>query len=154
MNNKVSPAKKIARQEVKYASYYLMIGLTAMAIDLLVFYLLNKSLNIFPIVANTVSVSVATIFGFFANQKYNFQISDNLIKRFFSYASVSVFGLILGNVLIYLMNSVWGYDSFLAKVISLPIVVGLQYLINRFVSFNEKAFVGSGRSKSIEQFKG
>ena len=132
--------ESFVKREARDASYYLVIGLTAMAMDVSVFYLLNKQLDIFAVWANTMSVSLATFFGFFANQKYNFKVKDNLWKRFFSYAFVSILGLGLGNIFIYLMSNVFHYDAFLAKLISLPVVVGLQYLANRFVSFNKESF--------------
>jgi putative flippase GtrA len=141
--NKLKQEKKdlMVKKEVRHASYYLIIGLSAMAIDVGIFYLLNKRLSVFAIFANTISVTTATFFGFFVNQKYNFKVNNSLFKRFISYAMVSVLGLILGNLFIYLMNSVYGYDAFLAKLVSLPIIVGLQYLVNRLVSFNKKIFV-------------
>lgn len=128
------------KKEARYASAYLIIGLLAMAIDLGLYFLLYNSFDINPIVATIISVAVAIIFGFTGNQKYNFKAKGNIFKRFVSYASINSLGLILSIVFIYVFNTKLGFNANVVKILSLGVIVSMQYLLNRIVSFNKNTF--------------
>ncbi len=133
-------SKEIVEQEAKYASAYLVIGLMAMAIDLGLYFYLADFIKIAPIPALIVAVSVAIIFGFIMNQRYNFKVESALWKRFLSYASINSGGLIAGVIAMYIFNTRLGFDDKIVRVFSLVFIVGVQYLLNRIISFNKKSF--------------
>ena len=136
----IIPSKKVIEQEAKYASAYLVIGLMAMAIDLGIYFYLYNFLKLPPILSLIIAVSVAIIFGFVMNQKYNFKVKDAIWKRFISYASINSTGLLAGVAVMYIFNSLLNYDANIVRIISLFFIVGGQYLMNRIFSFNDKKF--------------
>jgi putative flippase GtrA len=111
-----------------------------MAIDLGLYFLLYSGLGMNPILATIISVAVAILFGFWGNQKYNFKVNDNIWKRFISYASINSVGMVLSIVFIYVFNSKLGFDAGIVKILSLGVIVAMQYLLNRIISFNKKTF--------------
>jgi putative flippase GtrA len=133
------------KQEAQYASAYLIIGLMAMAIDLGLYFLLYIKFGVNPILATIVSVAVAILFGFVGNQKYNFKVKNNVIKRFISYASINSIGMVLSIIFIYIFNSILGFNAGIVKVLSLGVIVSMQYLFNRFISFNKKTFISKSK---------
>ncbi len=143
MSEEVIVSKKIVEQEAKYASAYLVIGLVAMAIDLGLYFYLANFLKITPIPSLVIAVGVAIVFGFVMNQKYNFKVESALWKRFVSYASINSGGLIAGVVAMYIFNTRLGFDDNVVRVASLVFIVGVQYLLNRIISFNKKSFTES-----------
>ena len=134
--------KQLIEREAKYASVYLIIGLIAMAIDVGLYFFLYGKLGMRPIPATVISVAIAIVFGFLANQKNNFKIKDNIWKRFISYASINSVGLVLSVVFIYVFNTIFNFDAGIVKLVSLVIIVAMQYLLNRIISFNQKTFKG------------
>ena len=140
LTEQMVPSKKIIEQEAKYASAYLIIGLIAMIIDLGVYFYLYNFLKFPPILSLVIAVSVAIVFGFTMNQKYNFKVRGEVWKRFVSYASINSGGLLIGVVIMYIFNSLLNYDANVVRVVSLVFIVGGQYLMNRIFSFNDKKF--------------
>ena len=136
----IEPTKKVLKRESKYASAYLVIGLMAMTIDLGLYFYLADYLAIAPIPSLIIAVSVAIIFGFVMNQKYNFKVKDALWKRFISYTSINSGGLFAGVIAMYIFNSRLGFDDNIVRITSLIFIVGAQYLLNRIISFNKKSF--------------
>lgn len=132
--------KSKLEQEARYASAYLIIGLMAMSIDLGLYFLLYNSFGWHPVLATIVSVAVAIIFGFIGNQKYNFKVEDNVFKRFISYASINSIGMVMSIVFIYVFSTKFGFNANIVKVLSLGVIVTMQYIMNRIVSFNKKTF--------------
>ena len=133
-------SKKVIEQEAKYASAYLVIGLMAMAIDLSLYFYLANVLDLAPIFSLIIAVSVAIVFGFVMNQRYNFKVKTAVWKRFISYASINSVGLIAGVVTMYIFNTILGFNDNVVRVVSLIFIVGGQYLFNRIISFNKKSF--------------
>ena len=140
MKEEIKEEKTSLEQEAKYASAYLIIGLMAMAIDLGLYFLLYNGFGWNPILATVVSVAVAIIFGFLGNQRYNFKVNDNILKRFISYASINSVGMVLSILFIYVFNTKLGFNANIVKVLSLGVIVTMQYLMNRIISFNKKSF--------------
>ncbi len=139
-SEQIVSSKEVIEQEAKYASAYLIIGLMAMAIDLGTYFYLYDFLKLSPILSLIIAVSVAIIFGFVMNQKYNFKVEGKVWKRFISYASINSSGLLAGVAIMYIFNSVLNYDANVVRVVSLVFIVGGQYLMNRIFSFNDKKF--------------
>ncbi len=132
--------KEIIKRESRYSSLYLMIGLMAMAVDLGLYFILWSFLGFAPIVATAISVGVAIVFGFILNQRYNFQVNDNIWKRFLSYASINSVGMTMSIFFIYFFVNILGFDAGLVRVVSVILIAGAQYLLNRLVSFNVNTF--------------
>lgn len=120
-----------------YLILYGIIGIFSASIDFLVFYTLNSTLNIFYLIANTISVITGISTSFFFNRKYNFKVKDKGLKRFVIFLSVGVGGLLVSSGLLYLFIDILSLNTIVSKVLSIIFVVFAQFIINKSVTFNK-----------------
>lgn len=113
---------------------YGIIGVSAILVDLGFFLVLYNLFDFTPVVATIVSVSVAMVYAFTLNAVYNFKTKDFIQERFVSYALVSLAGM-GASVLIIKVLVYFSVDPNIAKALSLPPIVILQYLINKTITF-------------------
>lgn len=122
-----------SRQFVLYAT----IGLTGLAIDVALFALLVGAADVDKQLANVISISVAITNNFLLNLRYNFTVRDHLLARFASFYAVGASGIALTAVVLWLMVDVLAFSALAAKVASLPLVLVVQYSLNRHISFRD-----------------
>ena len=115
---------------------YGVIGVSAIGVDLVVFLLLYNVIGIVPGLATTLSVLVAMVYAFTLNARYNFKMTDQIKKRLFRYMLVSLFGLLLSVVAVEGFDAI-GIGANLGKILSLPPIVVLQYILNSRYTFRE-----------------
>ncbi len=113
---------------------YGIIGISAVVVDFAFFLVFYNVFGITPVVATALSVSIAMVYAFVLNAVYNFKTKDRVQQRFFSYALVSIAGM--GASMAVIQGLTWlQIDANLAKAVSLPPIVILQYLLNRHFTF-------------------
>jgi protoporphyrinogen oxidase/putative flippase GtrA len=120
---------------------YGVIGVSAVVVDLGLFLVLYNIFGITPVLATVFSVSAAMVYAFTLNAVYNFKTKDYIRQRFVSYALVSLAGMVASVLIIKLLVH-FSVDPNLAKMLSLPPIVILQYLINKTITFRIIKIVG------------
>jgi putative flippase GtrA len=115
---------------------YGVIGVSAIVVDVSFFFIFYNFLFIPPMIATVLSVLVAMVYAFTLNAVYNFKTKDLIKARFLSYTVVSVFGMIASAMIIAVLVSL-AIDANIAKIISLPPIVVLQYIFNKTFTFKE-----------------
>ena len=119
---------------MKLLTKYFLIGIVAALIELSIFNSLIKSLNY--IVANSIAYSFGVITSFTFNRLFNFKIKDRLIIRFGRFLVVNLSGLSISNIFLITFSGLMPY--FELKVISMPIVILFQFLMNYFWTFKKE----------------
>jgi|MDTG01.3.fsa_nt_gb putative flippase GtrA len=119
---------------MKLLTKYFLIGIVAALIELSIFNSLIKSLNY--IVANSIAYSFGVITSFTFNRLFNFKIKDRLIIRFGRFLVVNLSGLSISNLFLITFSGLMPY--FELKVISMPIVILFQFLMNYFWTFKKE----------------
>jgi len=114
---------------------YALIGLSSVVVDVGLFTLGHRLLALTPLLANMVSVNIAIGWSFGLNTWLNFGVSDRLARRFVSFYTVSLGGLVLSSLAIAVLIHLLAVQADIAKIVTLPFVVGLQYVLNRRFSF-------------------
>lgn len=143
------------RQLFKYG----LVGLVGLIIDLGVFYILAKILNVeYPFsayirefsgekmslhlintdISHIISSTLAIINNFILNSYFTFKVTDNKLKRFLSFASIAAIGLVISTTLITIFMEKFGMEEMLAKSLAVLIVAALQFLINKLFTFKTK----------------
>jgi len=120
--------------KMKTTIIYGIIGVTAVVVDMSVFFALYNFLFIDPVMATIISVATATLYSFFTNVHLNFKTKDFIKTRLASFITVSLIGMGLSALAIAVFTS----DSLsanLVKVFSLPPIVLLQYVLNANLTF-------------------
>lgn len=113
---------------------YGVIGVSAIVVDVTFFMLFFNVFHVTPLGSTVLSVSIAMVYAFTLNAVFNFKTKDYIKTRFFSYAVVSFLGMLASAVIIKLLIS-FAIDANIAKILSLPPIVILQYLFNKAVTF-------------------
>jgi dolichol-phosphate mannosyltransferase len=116
---------------------YGLIGITGAGIDFVLYLALVHFTLIPPAVASFLSVSAGIMNNFVLNNKYNFKTTDRFFHRFVSFYLVGVLGAVLSSVLIFVFYNVFEVVPILAKILTIPPVVLLQFFINKKISFSE-----------------
>jgi len=114
---------------------YIVIGLSAVALDYGVFDALITFAGISKAASTVLSMSCSTVYAFSLNAFLNFKTHDNLHVRFLAYSGVSIIAMTLSAVLLFVFADKLGFDGRIVKILSMPPIVVLQYLLNKRYSF-------------------
>lgn len=116
---------------------YFIFGSLAALVDLVTFFVLFNFFEVSSVFSTVISISCATIVGFALNAIINFQVRDRFIIRFFLYSLVSGVGVIISSSMLYFFHEIKDFDGNIIKIISLPIIFMVQYLLNSRISFRK-----------------
>lgn len=96
--------------------------------------------------ANILGYLSGSIISFFLNRIITFDIKDKLGHRFAMFLGVAAVGFSISALLLWLMIDVIAMDPKVAKLLTLPVVVVVQFSLNRRITFKEKLGRQSGRT--------
>ena len=114
---------------------YALIGVSGVTLDLVLFLVLHNALGMHEIAANAISVTAGITNNFVLNAFFNFRRSDDLATRFVRFYAVGILGLVMVAALLLVFTTWLGVDANIVKVLSLPLVLALQYTLNARWSF-------------------
>ena len=117
---------------------YGIIGSFTSFLDFCVYTILSQYAGIYYLIANCISVLVGITTSFVLNRKYNFKVKDHVGQRFSVFLTVGICGLLLSNLILYVGNDIIAADELIVKLASIVLVVGFQFLLNKFVTFKVK----------------
>ena len=113
---------------------YFVIGATASAIDVVLFLLLYNVVGTPALAAHSVSVPTAVLFSFVVNARHNFKTTTHTTLRLISFVIVCTIGYAAGFAVIELCTTI-GLGANVGKIVSLPVVFVLQYILNSRITF-------------------
>ena len=116
---------------------YGIIGSFSSFLDFIIYTLLTGYVGLFYITANCISVLMGITTSFALNRKYNFKVKDKTGKRFFIFLTVGLCGLLMSNLILYVCIARLQYNTTLSKLLSIILVVFLQFLINKYITFKQ-----------------
>lgn len=119
---------------------YGVIGSFTSFLDFCVFTLLSSVVGIHYLVSNCISVLVGITTSFLLNRAYNFKVKDKTKQRFAIFLTVGLCGLMLSNLILYVGIDVMHGNETIVKLASIVLVVGFQFLLNKFVTFRVKEY--------------
>ena len=124
-------------QNNRHFFLYGFIGISAVCVDYLMFLFFFNTLKISAVISTVLSVSVATLYSFLVNAHFNFRVKDRIFLRMISFVIVSAIGMSLSVVIIFLLHDILYWNGNIAKAVSLPPIVMMQYFLNRHISFKK-----------------
>lgn len=116
---------------------YALIGFTGVTLDFIIFYILYNFAGLNDKFANIISVSIAISNNFILNILFNFKKRDSFLLRFSSFFIIGILGLAISSVFLEIFHTRAGFDANIIKALSIPIVVAIQYLLNKTISFRD-----------------
>ncbi len=127
--------RKLIKQILKFG----IVGLLAFIIDYGLLYMLTEFLKIHYLISSIVSFSVSVIFNYIMSIKWVFDINKKQgIKDFIVFIVLSIIGLIINSILMYLMVDMIGMYYMIAKLFSTVVVMVYNFI-------TRKIFVESSR---------
>lgn len=140
----VSTAGKVQQLLHKHKQLikYVMIGGTASLIDLSLFFVLYNFVHTSEFLAHSISVPTAVVFSFLVNARHNFKTTDHTALRFLSFCIVCTIGYAVGYGVILLTQNAIETPALAAnigKIVSLPVVFVVQFVLNSRITFRKKA---------------
>lgn len=115
---------------------YVLIGGTASAIDVVLFLALFNLAGTSALLAHSVSVPTAILFSFFVNARHNVRTHDRMALRLASFVAVCLVGYLAGYGVILAAATV-GIGENAGKILSLPVVFVVQYVLNSRITFRK-----------------
>lgn len=137
--NGINPVNEIISRNRQFL-LYCVIGGAGVTLDFLVYSLLLKTTTLHYQAANAAGYAAGTLLSFFLNAHFNFKTHDWLALRLFYFSVVALLGYATSAGTLYLLIARWGLDKYLAKLLTLAVVVALQYNLNRLISFRKSPF--------------
>ena len=117
---------------------YGIIGSFTSFLDFCVFTILSSMIGMHYLGANCISVFVGITTSFLLNRAYNFKVKDKTKQRFAIFLTVGICGLMLSNLILYVGIDMLHGEEVIVKLASIVLVVGFQFLLNKFVTFRVK----------------
>lgn len=114
---------------------YGIIGSFSAGLDLAIYTVLVSFVGMSYLMANCISVLAGITSSFCLNRNYNFRVRDNVVRRFAIFLAVGLFGLLLSNIILYICIDIFCVHKIIAKLLSIILVVGIQFLLNKFITF-------------------
>ncbi|MEI6604112.1 MAG: GtrA family protein [Verrucomicrobiota bacterium] len=126
-------------QRRKSFIYYSIIGASGALLDYAMFLLLLKYVPVHYMILNAISTTLGITNNFFWNAHLNFGVRDNMLLRFCRFYAVGIVGLAVASLLLYVAIGIAKLPPAAAKLLTIFIIVLLQYNLNKRVSFSKIA---------------
>lgn len=114
---------------------YALIGASGALLDYLAFLVMMQFLPIHYLVINFISTTMGIANNFFLNARFNFKIRDNMMRRFVSFYAIGMLGLVVTSGMLYGLIDLLAFPPAIAKLLSIVVIVLLQYQLNKRISF-------------------
>jgi len=114
---------------------YCLCGGMGVSTDYIVFYLSVMS-GIWYQGANSLGYLAGTLVSFSLNRIFTFGMRDRVLQRLALFLAVASVGFAASALLLWWLVEVINLDARIAKLITLPMVVALQFFLNRRITFN------------------
>ncbi|MEE1045440.1 MAG: GtrA family protein [Olegusella sp.] len=125
------------KQLIKQFLKFQVVGGIAFAIDYLGLMLLSQLFGLEPVVAAAVSYIISTVFNYYASMKFVFTHQDDMSRRreFMIFFVLSVIGLGLNELIIWIGTEYWGDGAFAvtaSKLVATVIVGVFNFFTRRY----------------------
>lgn len=88
-------------------------------------------------IANVFGYLSGTLVSFFLNRKITFGVRDKLVYRLTIFLGVAAIGFLASALMLWLIVDFMAVDAKIAKLLTLPVVVLIQFFMNRRITFGE-----------------
>jgi putative flippase GtrA len=115
-----------------------IVGVSGLAIDFGITYLLKEKLNIHKYLASSLGFLTATASNYLLNRSWTFHNQDPAyMTQFGKFFGVSLVGLALSNGLIYLLHDKLKWNFYFAKACAIALVSLWNFSVNYLYTFTE-----------------
>jgi len=114
-----------------------IVGFIGMCVDFLITWLLKEKVRINKYIANSIGFTCAVINNFFLNLKWTFHTGGaNVNIYFIKFILISVIGLGLNNMFVYLFNDKLAINFYVSKALAVVCVFVWNFTANNYFNFH------------------
>ena len=112
---------------------FIIVGGIATIIDFVFLYIFKEIFNFNVIIANTLSFIISVTYNYIASVTWVFDVNINKNKKmqFILFIIFSVIGLIINNLILYVLTSIIGIYYLISKVIATAIVMVFNFVTRK-----------------------
>ena len=120
---------KLIKQIIKFT----IVGGIATVIDFICLYIFKEFLNLNIILSNTLSFTISVIYNYIASIKWVFDVNENKNNKiqFILFIILSVIGLLINNVILYLLTDRLNIYYLISKVIATLFVMIFNFVTRK-----------------------
>lgn len=112
------------------------VGMSGMLVDFGITYLFREKVRINEYAANTLGFLSAASSNFILNRIWTFQSTDpDMSAQYARFLMIATVGVLFSNAIIYLLHGRFKWNFYLAKLISIGVVLFWNFLANYFFTF-------------------
>src|SRR5215471_19575982 len=114
-----------------------IVGFIGMCVDFLVTWLLKEKIRINKYIANSIGFTCAVINNFFLNLKWTFHAGGQNVNIYFiKFILISIIGLGLNNLFVYLFNDRLSINFYVSKALAVVCVFVWNFTANNYFNFH------------------
>lgn len=116
---------------------FCVVGFSGMVIDFSVTWLCKEKLRINKYISNSLGFILAATNNYIWNRLWTFKShTENIPKEYTSFLIVSVIGLALNNLFLYLFTDKLKINFYISKVMAIALVTLWNFFMNYFFTFD------------------
>ncbi len=113
-----------------------IVGLLGTAVDFLFTWICKEKFKWNKFLSNTIGFTIAASTNYILNRVWTFESNSTEVGReYLSFFGISIVGLVLNNLFIYLFNEKLKLNFYLSKAISISIVALWNFIANYLYTF-------------------
>lgn len=115
-----------------------LVGLSGVAVDFGITYLCKEKLRLHKYLANSCGFMVATVSNYLLNKFWTFHVPgrDTMFLEFSKFFGIALAGLLINNLILYVIHEKMGLNFYLAKVFAIGIVAIWNFMGNYIYTFS------------------
>lgn len=118
---------------------FCVVGGTGVVVDFSITFLCKEKLKLNKYIANSLGFMAAASTNYLLNRWWTFHSRDpQVAQQYVQFVGISAIGLILNNIIIYLLNDKAHLNFYLSKLIAIGIVTLWNFFMNYYFTFTGK----------------
>ena len=118
---------------------FCVVGGTGVVVDFGITFLFKEKLKLNKYIANSLGFMAAASTNYLLNRWWTFRSHDTEVaQQYVQFVGISAIGLILNNIIIYLLNDKARLNFYLSKLIAIGLVTLWNFFMNYYLTFTGK----------------
>ena len=118
---------------------FCVVGGTGVVVDFGITFLFKEKLKLNKYIANSLGFMAAASTNYLLNRWWTFRSHDpEVAQQYVRFVGISAIGLILNNIIIYLLNDKARLNFYLSKLIAIGLVTLWNFFMNYYFTFTGK----------------
>jgi putative flippase GtrA len=113
-----------------------IVGASGVLVDFSFTYLLKEKLKLNKYLANSAGFIIAATSNYILNRIWTFSSHHEISTEYFTFVAVSLVGLGLNNLTIWVLNGKFKVNFYFSKLIAIGVATFWNFFINYYYTFN------------------